>query len=217
MRNDIGSPADTEQERSSLLGDCLRGLRNRRGLTLVAVSKLTGISISTLSKVENHQLSLTYDKLLQLANGLGADISELFTQETHQRGKGWRSFNPPRVGASIPTPNYDYRYLCADLSSKKMIPITATVRARSMDEFGDFVRHSGEEFVYIIKGDVLFCSEFYKPLPMPAGSSIYFDARMGHAYLNSGEAEAEILCICSSPESELDSVMAKMLAEDGQP
>lgn len=210
MDNELATAPPPDQDRSTLLGDCLRNLRTRRGLTLTAVAKLTGIAVSTLSKVESHQLSLTYDKLLQLANGLGADISELFTEEAHTRGKGWRAFDAPPAGPGIATANYNYHYLCADLAAKKMIPIRIAVRARTMEEFGDFVRHSGEEYVYVVKGEVVFHSEFYKPLPMPTGSSVYFDARMGHAYLNIGETEAEILCVCSSPESELDTIVRKM-------
>ncbi|WP_163362811.1 helix-turn-helix domain-containing protein, partial [Klebsiella aerogenes] len=54
-----------------LLGDCLKAARRIRGLTLKEVSERTGMALSTLSKVENHQMSLTYDKLLQLSAGLG--------------------------------------------------------------------------------------------------------------------------------------------------
>lgn len=200
-------------ETSPLLGDCLRNIRQRQGLTLMEVSRKTGIAVSTISKVENHQMSLTYDKLLQLANGLEVGISELFSLDPHSRGKAWRSYTPPNEGPSLPTANYNYRYLCADLPEKKMIPITATVQARTIEEFGDFIRHSGEEFIYVLKGSIIFFSEFYKPLPMPSGSSVYFDARMGHAYINAGEGEAVVLCLCSAPEAELDSVLAKQLSD----
>ncbi|TGW05268.1 XRE family transcriptional regulator, partial [Mesorhizobium sp. M2D.F.Ca.ET.145.01.1.1] len=44
------------------LGDCLRSLRKRHGWTLQEVSTLTGVAVSTLSKVENDQMSLSYDK-----------------------------------------------------------------------------------------------------------------------------------------------------------
>ena len=52
----------TEQPR---LGQCLRAVRHRHGLTLQDVVERTGVALSTLSKVENDQMSLTYDKLLQ--------------------------------------------------------------------------------------------------------------------------------------------------------
>lgn len=189
------------------LGECLRSLRRRLGLTLSEVSRRTGLSPSTLSKVENDQMSLTYDKLLQLALGLGIDISELFSLEApgsaSGSASGRRSFTPPGEGGVLQTRYYDYRYLCTELAGKKMVPIYGELRARTMEEFGPFIRHSGEEFTYVLGGVVEFRSEFYKPLRMEAGASIYFDATMGHAYLNAGPGLASILCVCSTPEAEL--------------
>ena len=209
----LQTKTEKPMETSTLLGDCLRIIRVRQGLTLMEVSKKTGIAVSTISKVENHQMSLTYDKLIQLANGLEVGVSELFSQNDHTRGMAWRSYTPPNQGLDLPTANYNYRYLCADLPDKKMIPITATIRARTIEEFGDFIRHSGEEFIYVLRGSIVFYSEFYKPLFMAMGSSLYFDARMGHAYINSEGAEAEILCLCSAPEAELDSVVSRQTSE----
>src|SRR3979411_2822576 len=60
------------------LGVCLRAARQARGLTLKQVAERTGMALSTLSKVENNQMSLTYDKLLQLTFGLKMEIAELF-------------------------------------------------------------------------------------------------------------------------------------------
>ena len=48
----------------------------------------------------------------------------------------------------VTTANYDYFYLCTELRRKRMIPIVTRIRAQSVDEFGDLVRHPGEEFVY---------------------------------------------------------------------
>src|ERR1700722_8539374 len=66
------------QEEAPNLGACLRQLRLRRRLSIAEVSAATGIAKSTLSRVENDQLSLTYAKLLQLCKGLQIDIAQLF-------------------------------------------------------------------------------------------------------------------------------------------
>ena len=66
----------------SQLGICLRAARQARGLTLKQVAERTGMALSTLSKVENSQMSLTYDKLLQLTSGLKMEIAELFHPAT---------------------------------------------------------------------------------------------------------------------------------------
>jgi transcriptional regulator with XRE-family HTH domain len=52
------------------LGQRLRELRTRNAWRIADVSRLTGLASSTISKVENGRMSLTYDKLQQLAHGL---------------------------------------------------------------------------------------------------------------------------------------------------
>jgi transcriptional regulator with XRE-family HTH domain len=188
---------------SPQLGDCVRALRRRLNLTLTEVHERTGIAKSTLSKVENNLMSLTYDTIVQLAMGLGVDVAELFSSSPPPSDLGRRSFAETTAGMRITTANYDYHYLCADLARKRMVPMFTEIRVRTMEEFGPLIRHSGEEFTYVVSGVVEFHSEFYKPLRMRAGSSIYFDARMGHAYLSVGRAPAKTLCVCSAPEKEL--------------
>jgi transcriptional regulator with XRE-family HTH domain len=57
------------------LGALLRGVRNREGWTLKQMSEKSGIPVSTLSKVEHDRLTLTYDKLYQVAQRLGMRMS----------------------------------------------------------------------------------------------------------------------------------------------
>ena len=57
------------------LGRLLRDLRARNGWTLKEMSERTDIPVSTLSKVERDRLTLTYDKLLQVSEGLKIPLS----------------------------------------------------------------------------------------------------------------------------------------------
>src|ERR1700728_3615706 len=71
----------TPQHRSAraLLGHRVREIRRRQGKTLTVLGGATGLSKSTLSKIENGALSVSYDNLLKLAHALSADISELLS------------------------------------------------------------------------------------------------------------------------------------------
>jgi transcriptional regulator with XRE-family HTH domain len=87
------------------LGVCLRAARQARGLTLKQVAERTGMALSTLSQVENNQMSLTYDKLLQLTFGLKMQIAELFNPanlraEPAPVVTGRRSNQPRQPGTS---------------------------------------------------------------------------------------------------------------------
>ena len=60
----------------STLGGLIHRLRRRNGWTLRQMSDEVGIPLSTLAKVEADKLSLTYDKLQQLASRLGMTMAE---------------------------------------------------------------------------------------------------------------------------------------------
>lgn len=199
------SAADAES--SPTLGSVLRRLRSRNRWTLKEMSDRTGIPLSTLSKVEHDRLTLTYDKLLQLSQNLGISISDLFSEASPASARpvtGRRSIGTLSRAVRVETPNYDYFYLCTELRKKRMVPILTKVRARTLDEFGDLVVHAGEEFVYILDGAVEVHTEFYDPIILQAGESIYLDSNMGHAYLAAeGCTEATLLGICSSADERL--------------
>ena len=195
----------TDQPR---LGQCLRAARRRHGLTLQDVVERTGVALSTLSKVENDQMSLTYDKLLQICDGIGISITELLSPESRSPvALTRRSVTRPDNTVTEVTPNYDYSYVAADLVGKRMVPIFATVKARTLRDFGPLIRHPGEEFVLVLGGEIEVHTEHYAPRRLRVGESVYIDSTMGHAYLAVGEEAARIVCICSAPDPDLRQMM----------
>jgi transcriptional regulator with XRE-family HTH domain len=188
------------------LGRILRDLRAHRGWTLKEMSDRTGIPVSTLSKVEHDRLTLTYDKLLQLSQKLSIRMSELFAESepADESVTARRSIGRIDDSVRVTTPNYDYYYLCTELRRKRMIPILTRIRAKSLSEFGDLVRHSGEEYIHVLEGSIVVHSEFYDPVTLHAGEGIYIDSNMGHAYVaDEGCDEALVLGICSSADESL--------------
>jgi transcriptional regulator with XRE-family HTH domain len=196
----VASPVPT-------LGALLRGLRSRNNWTLKQMSEESGIPISTLSKVEHDRLTLTYDKLYQLSQRLGMRMSELFAEtddDASQPVTARRSLGDMARSVRVETPNYDYYYLCTELRRKRMIPVISKIRAKTAEQFGELVRHAGEEFVYVLKGRIIVATEFYDPVTLEEGQSIYIDSNMGHAYLAAeGCDEAEVLAVMSSADEEL--------------
>ncbi len=189
------------------LGTLLRGLRDREGWTLKQMSEKSRIPVSTLSKVEHDRLTLTYDKLQQVSQRLGMRMSELFAEDVDappQAVTARRSLGDIDRAVRVETPNYDYYYLCTELRGKRMIPVITKIRAKSAEQFGDLVRHAGEEYIFVLKGRIVVTTEFYDPVVLNEGQSIYIDSSMGHAYLTAeGCDEAEVLGVMSSEDEEL--------------
>src|SRR6478672_6002733 len=201
------------------LGCILRELRSHRGWTLKEMSEHSGIPVSTLSKVEHDRLTLTYDKLLQLSQKLNIRMSELFAEgEGDEEGvTARRSIGRQEDSIRVTTPNYDYYYLCTEIRKKRMIPVLTKIRAKSLSEFGDLVRHSGEEYVHVLEGQIVVHTEFYDPVVLAEGEGIYIDSNMGHGYVAAeGCDEALVLGVCSSTD---ESLMSSLMTihEPGPP
>jgi transcriptional regulator with XRE-family HTH domain len=178
------------------------------------MSERTDIPVSTLSKVEHDRLTLTYDKLLQVSQKLNMSLSELLsepggTTDVEPAVTARRSIGLIADAVRVNTRNYDYYYLCPELRRKRMLPIFTRIRAKSLEEFGDLVRHSGEEYIYVLEGAITVHTQFYDPVVLKAGESIYVDSTMGHAYVAEGCDEATVLGVCSSAdESLMESLMS---------
>lgn len=195
------------------LGRILKELRSHRNWTLREMSERSGIPVSTLSKVENDRLTLTYDKLLQLSERLHVPIGELFAEaEPAEEGvTARRSIGRLEDAIRVTTPNYDYYYLCTELRRKRMVPILTRIRAKSLAEFGDLVSHAGEEYIHVLEGAIVVHTEFYDPVTLQAGEAIYIDSNMGHAYVAADDCEeALVLGVCSSDDEALMSSLMHM-------
>jgi mannose-6-phosphate isomerase-like protein (cupin superfamily) len=117
----------------------------------------------------------------------------------------------------VSTPNYDYEYLCADLREKRMVPIIARIRAHSLPEFGEKVRHQGEEFIFVLEGSIEVHLQFYTSITLRAGQGIYLDSTMGHAYTAKDCESALVLAVCSSEDPNLAADLISLTANDTTP
>ena len=186
------------------LGQSLRDVRKQRGMTLAEASEKAGLPVSTLSKIENNRMSLSYDKMLRICQALEIDIAQLFAGDATRPASatpspsGRRSINRSGTGYAIETANYSHLYPAADLLNKRVVPIIAEIHARSLKEFGELIRHDGEEYAYVLEGTIDLYTDLYAPTRLHAGDSIYFDSGMGHAYIAVSKGVCRVLSVCSS-------------------
>ncbi|ASC59219.1 TPA: helix-turn-helix transcriptional regulator [Vibrio vulnificus] len=177
------------------LGQRIKEVRSRLGITLEEASQRTGLARSTLSKIENEQISPTFQAMQKLAHGLKIDMPQLFEPPRKKVATGRRDITLSGQGKPHPTQTYEHELLATQLSNKKMMPFKSVVHARTFEEYGDWVRHDGEEFLLILSGAVQFYSEFYEPVVLSEGDSVYYDANMGHMLVSVSEEDAHILWV----------------------
>jgi len=179
------------------LGARVRELRKARKWTLEQAAGQAGLARSTLSKIENGQMSPTYEALKKLAIGLEISVPQLFTPPSKGQVNGRMAVTKSGEGTHQITTTYEHDLLAETLTQKAMLPYRARVRARSMDEFDGWVRHDGEEFLYVLTGQIRLYTEFYEPMDMSRGDSAYYDAAMGHNVVSVSAEDATILWVTS--------------------
>ena len=202
---------------SNAVGERLKLIRQDTGLTLAEVGQRTGVSISTLSKIERGEVSPSFDIVIRLCEGLDIAI-EQFVTPGPKLGVTGRKTQTPR-GAAVPFSTDQYRYLAhsAEISRKAMVPLEMWVTARAPTDFEHWSEHPGEEFVYVIEGQIEIHTDQYAPFRIGAGESAYFDSGMKHIYVCTSVDDAHILSVSYNPQVSSPAPIERFMHPDTRP
>jgi transcriptional regulator with XRE-family HTH domain len=180
-------------------GKRLRAARKQFGWTLARLSALSGVSITTISRAERGQLVLSFEKFSALGRALRMDMGLMFAEA----GVPARPLQGPvltRSGEGVVYRglSFSYEFLGTSAVGKQMHPILGTVHARRVEGPEDFARHPGEEFVYVLAGSIDVHFDDGQLVHLRRGDSLYFDSRIGHAYVSVSRQLARVIGVITS-------------------
>ena len=174
------------------LGRRLRAARKQFGWTLAQLSARSGVSITTISRAERGQLALGYENFAALGQALQMDMGSMFSGA----GVVYRGLS------------FSYEFLGTRAVGKQMNPVRGTVHARAVNGPEDYARHSGEEFVYVLSGVIEVHFDDGNKVRLARGDSLYFDSRIGHAYISVSRQLAKVIGVITSESSHMRSARA---------
>jgi transcriptional regulator with XRE-family HTH domain len=168
------------------VGPRLKRLRTQRKFTLTGVSTSTGISKSTLSRLETGQRRPTLELLLALSHAYRVPLDDLVAAP--EEGDPRLRLKPSRVKGRTVIPLT--RQPDGMQAWKIIIPTSnATPEPRA---------HDGEEWIYVLSGRMRFVLED-QDLVLGPGDVAAFDTKVPHWFGSTGDAPAEILRIFGRP------------------
>ena len=134
------------------LGKRVKEIRLAKGWTLEEVGKRTGIARSTLSKIENDQVSPSFTIVQKLIKGLEMDLPQLFVEASEHSIAGRRDITRKGKGEPHPTATYEHELLNYSISRKKMVPPQETIYTAEKGYKGAHYDHFGNWFRAIRTG-----------------------------------------------------------------
>jgi len=178
-------------------GQRLRSIREARGFTLDELAEKTAIPARTLSMLEAGETFLPLGQLIKLSKVLDLKMSEVISTGdkpfTVVRADQRRSFK--RFGkAKEVSHGYEYESLAPDKKDRQMEPFVVTLHPAASDEPS---AHDGQEFIYVLEGQMEVVVEDYRDVLKP-GDAVYYDSTSVHLVRAHGDKPAKILAVLIS-------------------
>ncbi len=172
------------------LGPRLRSLRRNRKLSLASVAAEAGISTAFLSALERSQMSASVGTLRRLARFYGVNILSFFNP-TEENPHLVRPAERKRLEAGR-----GVRMELLAWGNTVMEPHLFRIAPRAGS--GEQYSHDGEEFLYIVRGQLEISLEG-RAFRLSTGDSFYFESNTPHHWSNQGKQEAWVLWVNTPP------------------
>jgi DNA-binding transcriptional MerR regulator/mannose-6-phosphate isomerase-like protein (cupin superfamily) len=172
------------------IGSHLRKLRAKRRLSLAQVARTVGISVGFLSALERSQMSGSVGTLRKLARFYRTNILDFFDAT----GASARQVRPEQRKVLEAGPGVQMELLA--WGNTVMEPHLFRVAPKAGS--GDSYTHEGEEFLYVLRGQLAITLE-KEEYRLKAGDSFYFESATPHHWRNPGQAETWVLWVNTPP------------------
>lgn len=189
---------DTPEDATAQLGEKLRHLRRKSGLTLKQLGDLTGCSESMLSKAERGHVVPSLDLLSRVAQQLGTSIAGLFAETAEQSCFVYKEGERPML--DLGTSTEDGRTVLERLipyAKGRQLNANLHVVPPGGGSAG-VLSHVGEEVGFVIDGYIEVTVDNESHLVGPGGS-FFFHSELPHRYRNIGSTTARIVWVNSPP------------------
>ncbi|MBN9496286.1 MAG: cupin domain-containing protein [Alphaproteobacteria bacterium] len=176
------------------IGDVLRGLRERAGLSQRALAQKVGLSAPAISMIESGRTSPSVGTLKRVLDGLDISLADFFAREIPVETE---HFYRARELTEIGEKGISYRQVGRNLKQRPLQILHERYQAGS-DTGRNHLSHDGFEGGVVVRGRLEVTVDGRKRVLGP-GDAYYFDSRLPHRFRNAGKEECEVVSACTPP------------------
>jgi transcriptional regulator with XRE-family HTH domain len=190
-----GAAPGAAPEAKRSLGERIREAREMRGLTLEDLSSRSGISVDGLERVEANRATPPLGQLVRLGKALEMKMGYFLSAGVDKPMSVVRADARPKIARHGKQRSEQYGYVYESLAPEKanrlMEPFLVTMVPT---EFGEFSSHDGQEFLFVLEGEIR--TQVGKEVEvLRPGDSIYYDSTHPHLVKCHGGRPAKILAV----------------------
>ncbi len=174
------------------LGTKIKALRERAGMSPEAFAAKAGLGLETLSRVERDEEIPPVGTILQISSALGLDAGGLLNQAEKESRTQVK-----QDGLEKRRRSYAYTTLAPGSPRMHMKAFSVTIDPHRDHEMVEY-RHEGEEFIYVLEGevDVTVGETQHRLTP---GRCLHFLSTIPHRLSNPGPVKTELLVVLYTP------------------
>lgn len=185
------------------VGSKIRQLREAKEMTIEELAEASQSSAELIRQLEDGALIPSLTPLIKIARALGVRLGT-FLDDMPQSGpvivRAGRSEKVVRFSGKTEKPKesaLEFYSLASDKADRHMEPFIIDIHP-SPNESHPLTSHEGEEFIYVLSGEIeIFYGKDVQRLS--AGDSIYYDSIVPHDVHAAGEGDAKILAVIYAP------------------
>jgi transcriptional regulator with XRE-family HTH domain len=189
-------------EELNQIGAKIKTIRNNRKLTKEELAERCGFSLNMVEKLESGESIPSLGHLIKVARTLGVRLGT-FLDDLEKLGPVISRKGESRTGANFSTSNNEtgsgltFHALAGDKSGRHFEPFLIDVAASKASPT-KLSAHEGEEFIYVLTGEIeiSYSNETYI---LKEGDSIYYDSVVDHHVHSANGHPAKILAVVYAP------------------
>ncbi len=184
-----------EQLHALSVGSKLKRLRLSKGLALVQVGQLSGLSSSMLCKLERGRALPTLPTLLRISHALGVDLNYFF-HDPHRASLSIVRRTERLRFRNVPNMSYSYAFESLNFRARKKHFNAYWAEFQPVPDKAHSHQHKGDELLYVLEGElaIRIGAEEHR---LEAGDAIYFESDIPHSYRRLGVNPCRALVVVS--------------------
>ena len=175
-----------------IIGEKIKTLRLACDLTQEELADRCELTKGYISQLENDLTSPSIATLIDILSALGTNLKEFFNSDDSEEKI---SFSKNDFIEKV-TEDYTLNWLVPNAQKNEMEPVHMILNAGA--ETDEDVPHEGEEFGYVLKGEITLVIG-KKKIKVKKGESFYFTPSKMHKIINTKEQNAEFIWVSTPP------------------